>query len=262
MFHFRGKLQITTLKRLATRNIKHARTKLKKARAPVAIVHAVGESREQNARGKRVLQMLRTRSEESCAGILVPKSWRRADEDPARDSIPSSCVLAPVSRCPNGDSSNFALRQRERGRKQLVAFERNLSPSQKHEGFVTSQPPSVTNHPRANFGTYPMRREFEVFWNAPQANSACFPGRRPAQCDKRGELWSSESRFPNVFHKSKIHPTAVQTRRTLAPAADSALPVLLASATIRDPPYVRPYQPGTFSGPSRAGKPGVLRKLL
>ena len=82
-------------------NTKHARTKLKKARAPVAIVRAVGESREQNAWGKRAFRMLRTRSEESSAGTLVPKSWLRADEDPARDSIPPTCVLAPASRCPH-----------------------------------------------------------------------------------------------------------------------------------------------------------------
>ena len=68
-----------------------------------------------------------------------------------------------------------------------------VKPSRKHE------------RRGAIFGTFLIRVANSMpFGSHLERSRLVSQGRRPARCDKRVELWSSESCFPNVFQKSKI----------------------------------------------------------
>ena len=55
-----------------------------------------------------------------------------------------------------------------------------------------------------NFGTHALRRKFDEFWNAAVRDSPRFPVIGRAGGDRRGEFWSNESSFADVFQNSKI----------------------------------------------------------
>jgi hypothetical protein len=56
-----------------------------------------------------------------------------------------------------------------------------------------------TTTKRGIFGTLPIRREFEQFWNSRWAKCLVFQGSQERRSDKRSDFWNGESCFTHVF---------------------------------------------------------------